>query len=209
MLTGRRAAFTLVELLVVIGIIAVLAGILFPVFTHALGKRWQIRCAANMRQVHTALMAYCEDYGGYLPPASLRIPGGTFVTPWNEPFDIVWWDSLLPYAGSREVFYCPSVPPNRPRYRINAKLTFLEPGRLDDCTEPSATICLVEGSVPLEPTGAIFVPASIGVDPESTGNALRHSGKMNVCFADGHVKLLSIGDLLKGSPLWEVEKPLE
>lgn len=63
--------------------------------------------------------------------------------------------------------------------------------------------------MPLEPTGAIFVPASIGVDPESTGNALRHSGKMNVCFADGHVKLLGPESLVQGSPLWEVEKPLE
>ena len=43
----------------------------------------------------------------------------------------------------------------------------------------------------------------------TAGNALRHSGKMNVCFADGHVKLTGVEDLRMGSPLWEVAKPGE
>lgn len=209
MLTSRRDAFTLVELLVVIGIIAVLAGILFPVFAHARGKGRQTHCAANMRQVHTALVAYSEDHGGLLPQATTKCPGGEFGTPWQGQMDIVWWDLVLPYVGSSKVLYCPSAQPILPSYWVNAKLTFLEPGSLDYCTQPVSTILLFEGSVPATADERVYIPAASFMRPDANTNAFRHSGKMNVCFADGHVKLTGAEKLVQGSPLWEVEKPLE
>ncbi len=206
---ARRRAFTLVELLVVIGIIAVLAGILFPVFAHARARGQQTHCAANMRQVHTALVAYSEDHGGLLPQATTKCPGGEFGTQWQGQMDIVWWDFVLPYAGSTKILYCPSAVTTLPTYWINANLTFLQPGSIDDCTDPTRTVLLLEGRVPSGPDQAINFPAISFCNPDLTALFCRHSGKMNVCFADGHVKLTGIRDLRKGSPLWEVEKPLE
>ncbi|NPV47107.1 MAG: prepilin-type N-terminal cleavage/methylation domain-containing protein [Armatimonadetes bacterium] len=209
MLTSRRAAFTLVELLVVIGIIAVLAGILFPVFAHARARGRQTHCAANMRQIHTALVAYSEDHGGLLPQATTKCPGGEFGTQWQGQMDIVWWDFVLPYLGSPKILYCPSVRPTLPAYLINSQFSFLEGRAPDDCTDPTSTVLLVEGRVPDGPGYVLYVPIATGSDPQFDGACFRHSGKMNVCFADGHVKLLGPESLVQGSPLWEVEKPLE
>jgi prepilin-type processing-associated H-X9-DG protein len=209
MATSRRGAFTPVELLVVIGIIAVLAGILFPVFSAVRGRARQATCASNMRQIHLALVAYSEDHGGLLPQATTRCPGGEFSTPWQGNLDIVWWDLVLPYVGSAKILYCPSARPYLPGYWINANLTYLRAGALDDCTQPASTVLLFEGRVPDGPGKAIYFPALAFVSPGVPDAGLRHSGKMNVCFADGHVRLTGVGELVKGSPVWEVVKPVE
>ena len=62
-----KAAFTLVELLTVIAIIAVLAGIIFPVFATVRGKARQATCQSNLRQIGMAVQMYASDYDGLYP----------------------------------------------------------------------------------------------------------------------------------------------
>jgi prepilin-type N-terminal cleavage/methylation domain-containing protein len=82
-----KKAFTLIELLVVIAIIAILAAILFPVFSRAKDAAYRNGDIANMNSIRTALQLYRADHGAY-PPALLGYvttytPGGTDIIPAN------------------------------------------------------------------------------------------------------------------------------
>jgi len=65
-----RLGFTLIELLVVIAIIAILAAILFPVFSQVREKARQTTCLSNQWQIGVAFMAYAQDYDEMLPPSN-------------------------------------------------------------------------------------------------------------------------------------------
>lgn len=63
--------FTLIELLVVIAIIAILAGIMFPVFASVRASGRKVTCQSNLKQLYSAFMIYADDWDGTLP-----CPGG-------------------------------------------------------------------------------------------------------------------------------------
>lgn len=85
--SGQRRAFTLVELLVVIGIIAVLISLLLPTLKGARRAAEAVTCAANLRQIHAAMMAYARENGDYFhiaPNYGLwERPVGTLLGPDN------------------------------------------------------------------------------------------------------------------------------
>ncbi|HVR35261.1 MAG TPA: DUF1559 domain-containing protein [Methylomirabilota bacterium] len=99
-------AFTLIELLLVIAIIAILAALLLPTLSRAKALAHRTVCQNNLRQLAVALRLYTDEHGRFPPAYALpRLPvqmeGG--VSLWNA--------QLLPYvSGSAELFYCPEYP---------------------------------------------------------------------------------------------------
>lgn len=66
----QRRGFTLIELLVVIAIIAILAAILFPVFSKAREKARQTACSSNQKQLATAIMLFTQEHDEQLPESN-------------------------------------------------------------------------------------------------------------------------------------------
>ena len=75
----KRKGFTLVELLVVIGIIAVLISILLPTLARARESANRVKCASNLRQIAMASIAYANENKGSLPPT--RFDNGPVQSP--------------------------------------------------------------------------------------------------------------------------------
>jgi prepilin-type N-terminal cleavage/methylation domain-containing protein len=93
----RRAAFTLVELLVVIGVIAVLIAILVPTLSKARQQAWRVKCISNAKQLGTALHMYANDNRASLPASNWD--GGTTAGAWvNAPLGWLY-DVTAPPRG--------------------------------------------------------------------------------------------------------------
>jgi prepilin-type processing-associated H-X9-DG protein/prepilin-type N-terminal cleavage/methylation domain-containing protein len=132
----QRTAFTLVELLVVIGIIALLISILLPALGKARASAAELKCAANLKQIGIAFQNYANQPGGWLPfdgedgdsnTAPLTAPdnqgwdsGALWINavprllsqkPYGEQTGKaivgVGWERTPPGAGAASVFICP------------------------------------------------------------------------------------------------------
>jgi prepilin-type N-terminal cleavage/methylation domain-containing protein len=85
----RRTAFTLVELLVVIGIIAVLIALLLPALNRARQQAISVQCMSNLKNIGMAALMYAHENKGWLPPSDSANPA-TALGPSDERF--LDWD---------------------------------------------------------------------------------------------------------------------
>jgi prepilin-type N-terminal cleavage/methylation domain-containing protein/prepilin-type processing-associated H-X9-DG protein len=96
---SRRGAFTLIEILVVIAIIALLAAILFPVFSRVRENARRASCQSNLKQLGLAVLQYAQDYDEHYVPPLITFSG---ICNANA------FELLNPYTKSQQILVCPS-----------------------------------------------------------------------------------------------------
>jgi prepilin-type N-terminal cleavage/methylation domain-containing protein len=142
MLKSRRAGFTLVELLVVIGIIALLISILLPSLNRAREHAQRVNCASQMRQIGQFVAMYAAANRNQVPIGYLSLDtyipgnstiwymskGGTFQA--NGPVGLGYLFATgivkAPQGNSAKVWFCPSMPE---QYGLNYRTAGFETWR--------------------------------------------------------------------------------
>ena len=114
---STRRGYTLMELVTVLGIIALLLAILLPTLSMAKGRARQSVCADNLRQLHLAFAMYAGDHDGFLPPYNNSILFAHDSQPDSDRHkkhypsnNQVLTNSLAPYIHSSAVWFCPDDP---------------------------------------------------------------------------------------------------
>lgn len=112
-LTRVRGGFTLVELLIVIAIIALLAMLLFPVFSRVREVARRTSCSSNMKQIAHAMHMYTQDYDEHFSVDRSSIykdANGNVVTSSTPGATRQYWcDFLDPYIRNAQIFNDPSA----------------------------------------------------------------------------------------------------
>lgn len=198
-----RRGLTLIEVLVVIGILILLTGITLSVVTSARGRAKLTSCASNLGQVGKALLMYAGEHGDMLPPiqtytsfVELR-KGEPLIRIAGSPER--WVEVLLPYAGSPDVFFCPADSLARTgavrrtmhetrstQFTSYESMWFIPPSMRDEKAFPRVSISNLENDLPLASDMLLQDPR---VRPEYQ---TVHGEWANDVFADGRVETSKI-----------------
>ncbi len=205
----RRSAFTLVELLIVIAILAVLAAILFPVFARARENARRTSCQSNLKQISLGALQYIQDYDE-------RFPLGVTANGLNNYSTS--FDLMQPYLKSPQIGICPSdggdpdvnlyLTGSRPvSYTANARVT-TSPFLGED---PPPLLAQIEQSARLP---LIWDAINVSVNPVPDVKVMRrHLEGANCMFADGHVKWIKkcpeLWDTSRGKDYWDAAPDTE
>lgn len=188
--------FTLVEILVVITIILVLAGVITPVGKGMMARSRSINCSTNLRQIGTATMMYASENNMTLPQTSHERGGKS----WTLTLHAI----LQPYSDEELTFKC-TEDANRSRDRTYVLNDFLtkEPSGADHLnfsimariSRPESTFMFAEAAASQTGDHFHFAPYYGGKIPpavfESQVATAAHGEKANYLFADGHVETLT------------------
>jgi prepilin-type processing-associated H-X9-DG protein len=192
------------EVLVVVALLAILAGLLFPVFARARALARRTTCLSNLRQLAGAHLLYVQDWDEQLPPWSLPGPASQGARDAQR----CWPAFLQPYVRSAAVLQDPEAPApaapqgDAPLLAEYALLTWEKAGRPGVATEPaqrwpgpplslsqvvrpSETIQWIDGR-----TTAVW----------SAGAFWRHGDGLNAAFVDGHARRMTYREFWQVTP---------
>lgn len=211
-------AFTLVELLIVVCIIAILLGLMGPAVLSALGAANRIACASNLHHLGLATQLYLKDHDGWFFPLVENRSDGSlwyFGLETKDTMALGEGNRILdrsqarfaPYLGEgASIETCPSVPfsgPYKPKFKntqwtygvnryLSSHNTSSQFGTIRTC-DASRTLIFTDSSQ----VNTFQAPASpknpmvedwYYIEPKRRYVQFRHRGQANVLFADWHVE---------------------
>ena len=170
----RRPAFTIVELLVVIGIIALLAGISMPTFQAVLVKAQGVRCAQNLHGIGIAVLSDATDNGETLPEINQA------ATPVYPPTVLGIVGTLSNYGVTTNTIQCPvdMAQGATSSFQMYGSSYEWNPV-LDDGTDPVTQIGIGPVSINVNASRVRVCTDFIAI----------HNGKVNALYGDGHTRL--------------------
>lgn len=177
-----RRGFTLVELLVTLGIVAVLVALLLPAVQAAREASRRTVCSNNLKQVGVALLHH-ETSHGSLPVGARQ----------SINFGLSWWVDLLPHLEQTALFEAL----DRRGAHCGDPLRHARNARAIDALTISTLLCPSSTLEPLHPVGnvRVMMPSYVGISGASNEDGFREQ-RVNVCCLPENKGQISAGGVL-------------
>jgi len=198
----RQAAFSLTEILVVLGITTILSALLLPTAFGIRDRANESKCLSNLRNLAQATQLYQGEHDGYLPP-NWAHSGGTADTTWTvvmRPYFQI--NDLNTYGTGTDqmvrALTCPSAPADEKPAKwwesnYAASLAFGTDGvpRKTLLKNAAKTLMFIDSA--RKGRSLYYTPSPF--DTANPSIEYRHSGSANIIFLDGHSEKRRLQDL--------------
>ena len=198
----KRRGLTLIEVVVVLGIVVVLAVIFTPMINKPGHNGYRASCQSNLKQVGLGFAQYSQDYDERFPPIAMFAVASSTL-PHSKPYG--WADAIQPYVKSTDIYHCPTLKKQTDYTKKNRQNdavlpyftdyyynTNLDRVPLERISNVAMLVLCGDGNDGTDGTDARYnrnVIPQVWIDTENSP-ARRHFDTANYLFADGHVKAI-------------------